>query len=59
MVNDDYRHRVVAIDPFTKALVWQYGTNDRPGTAPGMLNIPDGFDVLTPNGTTPTHLATR
>lgn len=59
MVNDDYRHRVVAIDPVTKALVWQYGTNDRPGTAPGMLNIPDGFDILTPNGTTPTHLATR
>ncbi len=59
MVNDDYRNRMVAIDPATRALVWQYGINDRAGTGTGMLNIPDGFDILTPNGTTPTHLATR
>ncbi len=58
MVNDDYRDRVVAIDPATKALVWQYGTTDQPGTAAGKLRIPDGFDVLMSNGTTPTHTAT-
>jgi hypothetical protein len=58
LANDDYRNRVVAIDPVTKALVWQYGVNDHAGRANGMLRIPDGFDVLMSNGTTPTHLAT-
>ncbi|HLX89491.1 MAG TPA: PQQ-binding-like beta-propeller repeat protein, partial [Acidimicrobiales bacterium] len=58
MANDDYRHRMVAIDPVTQALVWQYGVTDTPGTAPGMLNIPDGFDILEPDGSTPTHTAT-
>jgi hypothetical protein len=58
LTNDDYRHRVVAIDPVTKALVWIYGVTDHPGTSPGRLNTPDGFDLLMANGTTPTHLAT-
>jgi outer membrane protein assembly factor BamB len=58
MTNDDYRHRVVAIDPATKALVWVYGVTDQPGRAPRHLNIPDGFDVLMANGSTPTHPAT-
>ena len=58
MANDDYRDRMVAIDPTTQALVWQYGVTDTPGTAPGMLAIPDGFDLLLANGTTPTHAAT-
>jgi hypothetical protein len=53
--NDDYRHRVVIIDPATNAIVWQYGTTGVKGTAPGLLNIPDGFDVLAPDSTTPTH----
>jgi len=55
MVNDDYRDRMVAIDPTTQAIVWQYGVTDHPGTAPGTLDIPDGFDLLLRNGTTPTH----
>ena len=58
MVNDDYRNRVVAIDPAIDSIVWQYGITDQSGTTPGMLSIPDGFDVLLPNGTTPTHLTT-
>jgi outer membrane protein assembly factor BamB len=58
MANDDYRDRMVAIDPTTQALVWQYGVTDTPGTAPGTLAIPDGFDLLMANGTTPTHAAT-
>ncbi len=53
-VNDDYRHRVVIIDPATGAIVWQYGRTDAPGTGPDELNTPDGFDLLT-GGTTPTH----
>jgi hypothetical protein len=55
-VNDDYRDRVVIIDPKTNQIVWQYGYTDSPGTLPGLLNTPDGFDLLLPNGTTPTHL---
>jgi hypothetical protein len=45
-VNDDYRHRVVIIDPRRKAIVWQYGRTDRPGRAAGLLNTPDGMDLL-------------
>ena len=58
MVNDDYRHRMAAIDPQTKALVWEDGIPDHPGTVPGLLRIPDGFDVLMPHEKTPTHPAT-
>ena len=58
MLNDDYNDRMVAIDPGTGALVWQYGTTGEAGTAPGLLNTPDGFDVLGPGGSTPTHPAT-
>ncbi|MGN6475465.1 MAG: outer membrane protein assembly factor BamB family protein [Mycobacteriales bacterium] len=53
--NDDYRDRVVIIDPRSNRIVWQYGHNDQRGTKPGYLYIPDGFDLLAPNGTTPTH----
>ena len=28
MVNDDYRNRVVVIDPTTNWIVWQYGLTD-------------------------------
>ena len=40
MVNDDYNHRMAAIDPATGALVWQYGITGTPGTAPGELEHP-------------------
>ncbi len=55
MANDDHNDRMVAIDPATRAVVWQYGHTGQPGTAPGYLYKPDGFDILTPQGTTPTH----
>jgi len=58
MINDDYANRMVAIDPTTAALVWQYGITDSAGTGPGMLNTPDGFDLLAPDGSTPTHPTT-
>jgi len=58
MANDDYYDRMVAIDPATGALVWQYGVTGNAGKGPGMLNTPDGFDLLLPNGTTPTHKVT-
>jgi hypothetical protein len=58
MTNDDYRDRMVAFDPATGAVVWQYGVAGVPGTSPGYLNIPDGFDLLAPDGSTPTHPST-
>lgn len=54
-VNDDYRHRVVIIDPHTRRIVWQYGHTDSPGHGHDHLNTPDGFDLLSPGGATPTH----
>jgi outer membrane protein assembly factor BamB len=58
MANDDHNDRMMAIDPATGALVWQYGHDGVPGTAPGYLYKPDGFDILAPGGVTPTHTAT-
>src|SRR4051794_26254651 len=45
-INDDYNDRVVLIDPLKDRIVWQYGHDNRPGKAPGYLNIPDGLDFL-------------
>jgi hypothetical protein len=58
LANDDFNDRLVAVDPATGALVWQYGVTGKPGTGPGRLHTPDGFDLLLPNGSTPTHLST-
>jgi len=38
--------------------LWQYGITGKPGPAPGELNTPDGFDLLLPDGSTPTHPVT-
>jgi hypothetical protein len=45
-VNDDFRDRVVVIDPRISRIVWQYGHTDSGGTAPGYLHIPDGMDFI-------------
>lgn len=37
---DIYNHRMVAIDPATGALVWQYGITGKPGTALGGTQHP-------------------
>jgi outer membrane protein assembly factor BamB len=55
-VNDDYRHRVVLIDPATNRIVWQYGQTDHAGTAHGLLSYPDGLDLMLPGGAIPMHV---
>ena len=45
-VNDDYRHRVVLISIREHRIVWQYGHTDVSGRGPGLLNTPDGLDLL-------------
>jgi hypothetical protein len=47
IVTDDYQHRVVVIDRQTKQIVWQYGQTGVAGTAPGLLDTPDGLDLDT------------
>jgi len=49
-LNDDFRHRIVVIDPRTDRIVWQYGHTDRRGTTAGYLYVPDGIDPI-PMGT--------
>ena len=44
-LNDDFRHRVIVIDPKTNEIVWQYGINDRRGRTDGLLYIPDGIAI--------------
>ena len=58
LVNDDYNHRVIVIDPVTNKIVWQYGHTGVPGTAPGYLNDPDGVDLVPPDSMLITHAPT-
>jgi len=46
VLNDDYRARVIVIDPRTNAIIWQYGKTGSPGPGAGRLNIPDGVDPV-------------
>lgn len=52
LLNDDFNHRVVLIDPHTNQIVWQYGHTGVAGSAPGYLDVPDGVDFL-PAGIVP------
>lgn len=45
-LNDDFRHRVLIIDPRTRRIVWQYGRTDQPGRSAGHLTVPDGINVV-------------
>jgi outer membrane protein assembly factor BamB len=45
-INDDFRHRIVIVDPSTNRIVWQYGTTDQPGRGANHLNVPDGHQPL-------------
>jgi sugar lactone lactonase YvrE len=49
-LNDDFRDRVVVLDPRSGRIVWQYGRTDVASWSPGHLFIPDGIDVI-PVGT--------
>ena len=55
-ITDDYHDRVVLLDPVTRKIVWQYGVLSHPGTAPGLIRLPDGLDLLYPNGVEPLHV---
>ena len=46
LLNDDFRHRVIIIDPRTDTIVWQYGRTGVPGRSAGQLNTPDGINLV-------------
>jgi hypothetical protein len=48
LCNDDRNHRVIVVNPHTDRIVWQYGATGVPGSAPGLLDNPDGIDLLPP-----------
>jgi hypothetical protein len=58
LVNDDYNHRVIVIDPVSNRIVWQYGHTGVAGSKPGYLNNPDGVDVTPPDSMLIAHAAT-
>jgi len=45
-INDDWRHRVVIVDPRTNTIVWQYGHTGVASASLGYLSKPDGMDFL-------------
>ncbi len=49
LVNDDFNHRVIVINPRTNKIVWQYGHKGVPGRASGYLDDPDGVDLVPPD----------
>lgn len=48
LLNDDANHRVMVLDPRQNRIVWQYGRTGQAGSGPGLLNTPDGLDLLPP-----------
>jgi hypothetical protein len=48
-LNDDFRHRVIVIDPRTNRIVWQYGHTDHHARTKGYLFTPDGIDLIPPS----------
>jgi len=48
LLNDDFNHRVVVIDPVKNAIVWQYGHTGQAGSGTGYLDHPDGLDPVPP-----------
>jgi hypothetical protein len=58
LVNDDHNDRVIVISPRTNRIVWQYGHNGVPGSAPGYLANPDGVDLAPPDSLLMMHAAT-
>jgi hypothetical protein len=57
LVNDDFNHRVIVIDPVAHRVVWQYGHTGVPGIGPGYLNDPDGVDLVPPDSMLILHAA--
>ncbi len=49
ILNDDRNHRVIVVDLSSNRIVWQYGVTGVPGRSAGLLDNPDGLDLVPPN----------
>ena len=49
LLNDDFNHRVIVLDPVRNTIVWQYGHTGQAGSGPGYLDNPDGLDPVPPH----------
>lgn len=49
IISDSANHRVLVLDPTTKAVLWQYGQTLAAGEGSGSLNNPVGLDLYPPN----------
>jgi DNA-binding beta-propeller fold protein YncE len=58
LLNDDFNHRVVVVDPSTNRIVWQYGHTGISGRVPGYLKDPDGVDLAPPDSLLIMHAST-
>jgi DNA-binding beta-propeller fold protein YncE len=58
LLNDDFNHRVVVVDPATNRIVWQYGHTGVSGQGAGYLSDPDGVDLVPPDSLLVTHAGT-
>lgn len=58
ILNDDWNHRVIVVDPHTNKIVWQYGHTGVSGSGPGYLYKPDGLDLAPPYSLTVSHAST-
>lgn len=48
IATDDANHRIIVVDPKTNKIVWQYGRKGLAGRSNGLINNPDGLDLLPP-----------
>ena len=58
LATDDANDRIIVVDPKTNTVVWQYGVRGRSGASVGLLNGPDGLDLVPPNSDLVRHQAT-
>ena len=57
LLNDDFNHRIIVINPANNRIVWQYGHTGVAGRSPGYLNDPDGLDLVPPDSFLIRHAA--
>ena len=58
LVNDDFNHRIIVVNPANNHIVWQYGHTGIAGRSPGYLNDPDGLDLVPPDSFLIRHATT-
>ena len=58
LINDDFNHRIIVVNPVNNHIVWQYGHTGIAGRSPGYLNDPDGVDLVPPDSFLIRHAAT-